>query len=70
MYYVDGDPFSKPRMVHQRFSYDSVVLMKDTGAIRGLSINGEASYDSDVLTKNIGVIRGLPIDDDVLRKDT
>ena len=62
------DIIGKLRMLHRQTSYDSVVLTKNTGIIRGLPIEvtNETSYiyDSVVLTKDTGVIRGLPIDDD------
>ena len=62
MYYSDGNLSGKLRMILGQTSYDSVVLMEDTGVIRGLPI--KISYDSVVLTKDTGVIRGLSIDGD------
>ena len=40
MYYLDGDPIRKPRMIHRQASYHSVVLT-DTDVIRGSPINGD-----------------------------
>ena len=43
----------------RQISYDSVVLTKDTGCIRGLPFDGdqcETSYDSIVLAIDTGVI--------------
>ena len=54
MNYPDGDPIDKSRMIHRQTSYDSTVLTKDTGVIRGLQlmVTSEISYDSVVLTKD------------------
>ena len=39
--HLDGDLICKPRMIHRQTSNDSIVLMKDTGVIRGFPINGD-----------------------------
>ena len=39
--YQNDDPIDKPRMIHQQTSYDSVVLIKHTGDIRGVPIDGD-----------------------------
>ena len=68
MYYPDGDPIGKPRMILRQTSYDSVVHVStvDTGVnvVYRLMVTYETSFDSVVLTKDTGLIRGLPIDDD------
>ena len=53
-------------MIHRQTLHDSLVLMKDTEAIRGLPLmkTNEMWFDSVVFTKDTGVIGGLPIDDD------
>ena len=33
----DGDPIGKLRMIHRQTTYDSAVLVHDTGVILGLS---------------------------------
>ena len=63
MYYPDGDPIGKPRMIHRQTSYDSVVLKESNEVCRFMGTN-ETSKDSVVLTKDTGVIRGLTIDSD------
>ena len=47
----DDDPIGKLRMIHRQTTYDSVVLMHDTGVILGSS------------TKDTRLKRGLSIDD-------
>ena len=37
----DGDPIGKPRVIHRQASFDSVVLMRNDGVIRGLPIDGD-----------------------------
>ena len=49
MCYPDGDPVDKARMIHQKTSYDSVVLTKDTGVIRGLPTDGEEGFEEEAV---------------------
>ena len=56
MYYPDGDPIGKPRMIHLQTLYGSVVLAGDTKLykVNRLVVTNEASYDSVVLAKDSG----------------